>query len=638
MLTSGNLIDARTDENPNIYGNNITLSSVSGSIGTISEDIDLLLNNGSTGGKLGINSLNGAVNISENISSNVLLNYIYSKNDVKLTTYGNLIDARTDENPNIYGNNITLSSVSGSIGTTSEDIDLLLNNGSTGGKLGINSLNGAVNISENISSNVLLNYIYSKNDVKLTTYGNLIDARTDENPNIYGNNITLSSVSGSIGTISEDIDLFLNNGSTGGKLGINSLNGAVNVSENASSDVLLNYIYSKNDVKLTTYGNLIDARTDENPNIYGNNITLSSVSGSIGTISEDIDLFLNNGSTGGKLGINSLNGAVNVSESLSSEVLLNYIYSKNDVKLTTYGNLIDARTDENPNIYGNNITLSSVSGSIGTTSEDINLFLNNGSTGGKLGINSLNGAVNISENISSNVLLNYIYSKNDVRLSTYGNLIDARTDENPNIYGNNITLSSVSGSIGTTSEDIDLLLNNGSTGGKLGINSLNGAVNISENISSNVLLNYIYSKNNVKLTTYGNLIDARTDENPNIYGNNITLSSTSGSIGTSAEDIDLFLNFSSSGGVLTATANNDLINLYQVSGNMLLNKINSGSNVILKAYRSIYTNTTLPIVNITGTDINLTAATAIGTVGNPIEIDASGSVTATSPDTHIHEN
>ena len=116
---------------------------------------------------------------------------------------------------------------------------------------------------------------------------------------------------------------------------------------------------------------------------------------------------------------------------------------------------------------------------------------------------------------------------------------------------------------------------------------LNGAVNISENISSNVLLNYIYSKNNVKLTTYGNLIDARTDENPNIYGNNITLSSTSGSIGTSAEDIDLFLNFSSSGGVLTATANNDLINLYQVSGNMLLNKINSGSNVILKAYRSI---------------------------------------------------
>ncbi|MEW5820382.1 MAG: hypothetical protein AB1782_09350, partial [Cyanobacteriota bacterium] len=92
------------------------------------------------------------------------------------------------------------------------------------------------------------------------------------------------------------------------------------------------------------------------------------------------------------------------------------------------------------------------------------------------------------------------------------------------------------------------------------------------------------------------------------------------------------------GGVLTATAYNGLINISQYTGSLLLNTITSGNNVTLSSAGAIFTNTTLPTINITGADINLTAATAIGTVANPIEIDASGAVNATSPDTHIHEN
>ena len=236
-------------------------------------------------------------------------------------------------------------------------------------------------------------------------------------------------------------------------------------------------------------------------------------------------------------------------------------------------------------------------------------------------------------------LLNYIYSNHNVTLTTSGNLIDSRVDENPNIFGNNITLSSVNGSIGSVANDINLFLNHNSTGGKLGINSVNGLVNVAEKNSSDVLLNYIYSNHNVTLTTSGNLIDSRVDENPNIFGNNITLSSVNGSIGSVANDIDIFLNHQSTGGLLTATANNGLINLTQISGNMLINKINAGSNVTLNSAGAIYTySAPRPIINITGTNINLTAATAIGTIAIPIEIDASGSVTATSPDTHIHEN
>ena len=58
-------------------------------------------------------------------------------------------------------------------------------------------------------------------------------------PNIFGNNITLSSVNGSIGSVANDINLFLNHNSTEGKLGINSVNGLVNVAEKNSSDVFI---------------------------------------------------------------------------------------------------------------------------------------------------------------------------------------------------------------------------------------------------------------------------------------------------------------------------------------------------------------------------------------------------------------
>ena len=145
-------------------------------------------------------------------------------------------------------------------------------------------------------------------------------------------------------------------------------------------------------------------------------------------------------------------------------------------------------------------------------------------------------------------------------------------------------------------------------------------------------------RDNVKITAQGNILDGRSDEYSNIYAKGISLESANGSIGTLSDNLNIYLNYNTSGGTLTATANNGLINLSQYAGNLMLSTLSAGNNLTLNSAGAIYTNTTLPVINITGTNIDLTAATAIGTVANPIEIDASGTVTSNSPDMHIHEN
>ena len=634
LSTNGNILDYRMDENPNIYGKNITLMSKGGCIGTTTEDLDIYVNHQSSGGKLSINSLYGLINIEQSIASELPVNYLYTKANVTISSAGNIIDARTDENPNIYGNNITLISSNGSVGSTTEELDLYINHQSSGGKLSVNALNGPVNIGHSLSTDLPLSYIYSKNNVTLSANGNIIDARTDENPNIYGKNIILNSTNGTIGTAAEDLNTYVNYGTSGGSLMGIAYNGLINL-EQCVGDLPLNYVVSKQDVSLKSAGNILDLRDNETGNVYGKNITLNSTNGTIGTAAEDLNIYVNYGTSGGSLTGIAYNGLVNI-EQYEGDLPLNFIVSKQDVSLKSAGNILDLRDNETGNVYGKNITLNSTNGTIGTAAEDLNIYVNYGTSGGSLTGIAYNGLVNI-EQYEGDLPLNYVVSKQDVTLKAAGNIVDWRSGETGNIYGKNITISSSTGELGNSLDDLDIYVNYLSAGGKLTAIAYNGLINIDQ-YEGHLPLNYVVSKQDVTIKAAGNIVDWRSGETGNIYGKNITISSSAGELGNSLDDLDIYVNYLSSGGKLTATAYNGLINIDQYENSLTLNTIVSGSNVSLKSAGGIYTDTKLPTINIKGVDIDLTATTAIGTVANPIEVDASGNVTTNSPDTHVHEN
>jgi phage gp45-like len=150
----------------------------------------------------------------------------------------------------------------------------------------------------------------------------------------------------------------------------------------------------------------------------------------------------------------------------------------------------------------------------------------------------------------------------------------------------------------------------------------------------------VASRNDVSIVAPGNIIDATASEAANIYGKSISLvSSSGGTLGTSSDDLDVYVNYSSSGGSLTASASG-LINISQYTGNLYLNTVSSAAgNINLYTPGSILTSTVLPVINVSGMDLNLTAGTAVGSSANPIEVDADGNVVINAPGpNYVHQN
>ena len=458
-----------------------------------------------------------------------------------------------------------------------------------------------------------VNYIVSKQDVTVKAAGNILDQRNNETGNIYGKNIFLSSSNGSIGTSAEDLNIYVNYLTSGGYLTAIAYNGIINL-EQYEGNLDVNYIVSKQDVTVKAAGNILDQRDNETGNIYGKNIFLSSSNGSIGTSAEDLNIYVNYLTSGGYLTAAAYNGIINL-EQYEGNLDVNYIVSKQDVTVKAAGNILDQRDNETGNIYGKNIFLSSSNGSIGTSAEDLNIYVNYLTSGGYLTAAAYNGIINL-EQYEGNLDVNYIVSKQDVTVKAAGNILDQRNNETGNIYGKNIFLSSSNGSIGTSAEDLNIYVNYLTSGGYLTAIAYNGIINL-EQYEGNLDVNYIVSKQDVTVKAAGNILDQRDNETGNIYGKNIFLSSNNGSIGTSAEDLNIYVNYLTSRGYLTAAAYNGIINLEQYEGNLDVNYIVSKQDVTVKAAGNILDQRNNETGNIYGKNIFLSSNN--GSIGTSAE-------------------
>ena len=217
---------------------------------------------------------------------------------------------------------------------------------------------GYINI-EQTGGTLNLNVISNdgKSDIKVIANENILNNRIEsaiENI-LFGKNIYLQSLNGSIGTIDSPVVLSdLNNGIQTVLAKNTICIEEVKKYENLNGDFLLNSSrFSGLDVYITAYGSIIDNSIgDSLPNISGKNITLKSLNGSIGTLDEDLDIDTKYGTSEGSLTAIALNGLINIEE-FSGDLDINYVQSEQDVKIVAAGNILDAGSDENPvNIYG----------------------------------------------------------------------------------------------------------------------------------------------------------------------------------------------------------------------------------------------------------------------------------------------
>ncbi|MEW5819181.1 MAG: leukotoxin LktA family filamentous adhesin [Cyanobacteriota bacterium] len=549
------------------------------------------------------------------------------------TTANGVVDAQRE-----YGNGVINMGDGTSIDAGTGNISLSITNdiGKTyygTGNISLKTIDANNITIDNDGPNTSSGVILSSSDTitaagNLTIYSNasIIDGTDDGGATLIGNNISLTALYG-IGSSTSNY-LEIDSGASSSEVvyarATDSTYGKIYISETID-DLNLNYIWAGNDIALKADDNIIDSRVSGTGNVFGKNITLISTNGNIGESSSDpLKIELNYQTTGGVLlatATNSTNGNIyieNTDTAAANKALeLNYAWAKNDVYLKADDNIIDSRVSGTGNVFGKNITLTSTNGNIGESSSDPLLIDTNYQTSGGELTASASGDIYLKET-SGDLNIEYAFSNgNDVYIIADDNILDTRgnTDKSyPNVWGNNITLTSTNGAIGAsgTDNDLDLYLNYNSSGGELTASAA-GDIYLDET-QGTLNIEYVYSNgNDVYITAAGDILDTRgnTDNSyPNVWGNDISLTSTSGTIGASGtdNDLDLYLNYNSSGGELTASASGDIY-IDETQGTLNIEYVfSNGNDVYITSAGSILDgNQGITTAKITGNLISLTA-------------------------------
>ena len=653
-LTSDGAIRQTGYVGSGISGHNVSLNSINADVGTISQDILV-----STTGSLTVDA-QSSVFITED--GDIKANSIKSEDgNVKLTATSIERDADSNEGEaNISGKNITLN-VTDNVGSLASDEQALFIDTTgdldiqAGDDIHLNALND-ININKiysntgniklisegNINANVLVNL--SDLDAENKTYVNIA--------NIKANNLDIISTDGGIGTVNIDIDGIVNAQAQKSIILSNTNHVVPDAAKNDITqartyvdDLRIGTIYSETgDVVLSSERSILDAKAGEDLNISGSNIALIANLGSIGTVTDDLNI-----KSTGVLTASSYDNIyltspdnINISSVDSSAKEENKYVMLENVVLNSGGNILDGSDFEYYNIESKNITLNAAK--IGDESNyldvnsdvvnatapsgiyleetdgDLNITANSAS--GNIMTTANDGAINASvvaggflrasaeNNISitestGDMLLDTIESTNgDIGLTSSISSITDNNSNTNNIIGKNVTLiaaNSIDNDI-TASEDLNMTATNSNINAD--INVLGTVTSVSkddtaiEALTGDINVNTINSQTgNITLKAANSILDSNLSGVLNLSGNDLTLTATNGQI-----DSDVI-----STGIITADAKNN-ININATSGDINANTINSQTgDITLTALNSILDSNLSGVLNISGKDLTLTA-------------------------------
>ena len=504
----------------------------------------LSLNNLSAGNNINITSTKNALNVNSLIST--------AGNASIMSSYGSVVDTNGDLR-NIKANNIGIQSTDGFI-----DLDI-----DSSGTVSIDAL-GLVDVTET-SGNLIASLIKSGANIKVLSDGN-INATS-----ILGNDVELESTNGNI----------IANMNSNGTVSLDSL-GLIDVTE-TSGNLIASLIKSQANIKVLSDGN-INATS-----ILGNDVELKSTNGNI----------IANMNSNGTVSLDSL-GLIDVTET-SGNLIASLIKSGANIKVLSDGN-INATS-----ILGNDVELKSTNGAITA----------NMNSNGKI-YGEAQNAIDIEE-VSGNMNVDYVESKtSNVRLIADNSILDFNNNETANILGHDITLISNNADIGEVANYLDL-----KSTGKISANAQNNIYLRETNNNMNVNL-IEANTGNVGLIAYNSILNARDDNANNIIGNNLTLKTLNGSIGSELKSLNIkatgMIKMNSSGSVYFKNNDGDLnldelvsdhgsIGIHVTDGNAFIRHISAPDKIDI-----IVSGDTLNIETIDPTELSLKVSSENGNI------------------------
>ncbi len=578
LSSAGSIVNATSGDMAIITGRNISLAA-SEDIGTLPGPVRVDTRSGLLNARA-----SGLINIFET-EGDLAIENILTHGDAIITADGSVFDL-SGNNAGVTAANITLKSEKGEIGKD-------------GNALTINTLEGVltadavsdIDIAETDGTMRVDSVASSRGDILLSSAGSIINAASGDGAIITGRNISLAASDG-IGTTVDTIRVNTRSG-----LLIVRASGLIDIFE-TEGDLAIGHILTHGDAIITADGSILDL-SGSNTGITAANITLSSQKGAIGQ-------------TGNELTVSSPEGIlradapddINISESDGTMNVDHVVSTGGDVILASEGSIINAASDDEANISGRNITLSALGGSLG----NMDSFVNINTLGGNLNAMAMNGTY--LDETGGTMRVNRVSSGGDVFLSSAGSILNAATEDNVNITGRNITLSTLAGNTG--SADHALRIN--TMDGLLKVDA-SGLVNVFET-EGDLTIEKILTHGGVTITADGPIFDL-SGNNASITAANITLKSENGGIGQGSN----LLTVDSLEGVLAADAASD-INIMETEGTMRFNHVaSSGGDILLSSAGSIVNATSGDMAIITGRNISLAASEDIGTLPGPVRVD-----------------
>ena len=573
---------------------NLTVSAAGGAIGNSTNALEFVaagMTTASSTGDIYLTATSGDINVN-NLTS--------SAGDIYLTTAtGSILDGLGAETSNISAADILLTSA-GTIGTLAEDLDVAMSGEMTANAPGVITIN-------DLSGDFSVNHVEStSDDVYLSaSSGGIDDGSGNALEIVIGNNLTFTAFT-FVGNSSDDFEIDSNG------LVTVTAGGEVNLEEMGTGDLVLNQINAPGrTVKVTSSLGILDGSGTEDPNIIGALVDLKANLGSIGTALEDFDI-----AASGNVEADAT-ADINLTDSDGDFKAYGIVSTGGNVILTSAaGGIIDAAVGSASHVSGNTITLNASFGFVGTLADNLDIGATgivNVLAGGEVNINEYNGDLVLGQvnAAGQNVIIGVVD----------GSILDGSGDESANIIADTLTMEAKAATrtIGTLLDDVDI-----DVSGVVNVAS-NDIINIEE-LSGSMLLGLIKSNSgeDVYLKADNSILDGLGDESENLFGANITLISTNGSIGTAVDDIDAYMSFN---GKLTATAAGD-INFTDIFDDFYINSITSSAgDIYLTSGAGTITDATVgETALIVGKNIILTSSAGIGNILEDIDIDSTGNI------------
>lgn len=343
-----------------ILGNEVFLRAYRGDIGSYHKPVKISLNhNWYNKRSLTLKSPGGSVYAALNSYSDIPISKIETKNNLYLTSNKTILNANSTGDT-LIGTNIVLNVEDGSIGTSFDPINIELSPYSKG----IHNINLSAKASRDIylrqiDDDMELNNINGRYVSIKAVRGNILDGRMAENPNLTAETIQLDSEYGNIGTKTEDLNITITDQNCGYLLATSGkYNGLVNI-KNIEGDLRLKGASAQGKVILKSEGSIIDAEKSERPNVTSSYISLYSEKGSIGSLTDDLDIYAGNKASSSSKGILKAvapQGSINIEQHFE-DLYVEKVSAGKDVHIKTNFGIYSNQPGQNINIEADNVKL-----------------------------------------------------------------------------------------------------------------------------------------------------------------------------------------------------------------------------------------------------------------------------------------